>query len=78
MTQDEAKALVNKHASELQEHFDSIRIFVSWPHEDDAHRTLTWDTGRGNFYAQYGQIVQWIIVQDEQQREWARRPEDET
>lgn len=76
MTEEEAKALVNKLASELGEHFDSLRIFVSWPHPDDAHRTLTWDTGRGNYYAQYGQIIQWMHVQDEEQRIWWRKQQE--
>lgn len=79
MTNDEAKAFVAKHASALAEQFDSCRIFVSWPHADDAHRTLVYDTGRGNWYASYGQICQWVIAEDEALRKSVREtdPEDE-
>jgi hypothetical protein len=78
MTNDEAKALVGKHASELSEFFDSCRIFVSWPHADDAHRTLTFDSGRGNWFAQYGQIRQWVIAEDELLRKSVRESDDES
>jgi hypothetical protein len=77
MMNDEVKALVAKHASELAEMFDGVRIFVSWPHPDDAHRTLTYDSGRGNWYACYGQIRQWLIAEDELLRKSVRESEDE-
>jgi len=77
VTNDEAKALVAKHASELAEMFDGVRIFVSWPHPDDAHRTLTYDSGRGNWFAQYGQIRQWVIAEDELLRKSVREVEGE-
>ncbi len=73
MTNDEAKAFVAKHASELAEMFDSVRIFVCWPHGDDEHQTLTYDCGRGNWFACYGQIRQWLIAEEEYQRLWAAK-----
>jgi hypothetical protein len=78
VTNSEAKALVAKHASELAEQFETVRIFVSWPHADDAHRTMTYDTGRGNWFASYGQIRQWVIAEDEALRKSVRESEDET
>lgn len=77
MTRDESIALVNKHASLLGEHFDSVRVFVTWPSEESCQRTLAYDTGRGNFYASYGLVREWICIQDEYQRTWARRKDEE-
>lgn len=31
------------------------------------------DFGCGNFYAQYGQVIEWIAIQDQYQRNWANR-----
>ncbi len=64
MTNDEAKELVSKHASELAEHFDgSVRIFVTWSDENENGLTHSYDAGRGNWFAAYGHIHQWLIAE---------------
>lgn len=77
MTEEEIKALVQKAAADLGEHFESVRIFVSWPHEDKAHVTKTYDDGTGNWYASYGQIRQWILMEEERMRAAARKEFEE-
>ncbi|HEU4345904.1 MAG TPA: hypothetical protein VFU31_30500 [Candidatus Binatia bacterium] len=52
-------------AADLKEHVDSVRIFCTL-HRDDTKNTVFLDAGKGNWYAQFGQIVEW--VEKEKQR----------
>lgn len=63
---------VTDAATLLQEHFDSVRIFVT-RHGEDGETTTQFDAGRGNFYAQFGQVSEWIEIQRHYQRLWAER-----
>lgn len=56
---------LNDAATRLSQHFDSVRIFVT---RFDGEHTLSTNTGRGNWYAQYGQIREWIVRADERSR----------
>lgn len=71
MDKDQRRALLKKHVQELGEHFDSVRIFAT--HTDDNHETAAMDDGRGNLYAQLGQIWEWLTIQEQYQRNWAIR-----
>ena len=51
----------------LMEHFDSCRIFVTL-HEDDSKNTGAYTVGGGNFYAQRGNIQEWMNFMDERER----------
>ncbi len=63
---------VRKAVSELGEHFDSVQIFCT-RHESGEHEgTLKFTLGEGNWFARYGQVREWLIVQDEGSRENAR------
>ena len=73
MTDIEMEALVKKHVTELSEHFDSVRIFITIPSENDSQITRAYNSGAGNFYAQLGQIREWLSMQDEYNRAEARR-----
>ncbi len=76
MTDEERAALqsmVEHHASQLAEHFDSVRIFVTRNTEDGEQNTVAVDSGRGNFYAQLGQIHEWLCIQRQYQKNWAIR-----
>lgn len=77
MTNEEVQALVKKHASELGEYFESVRVFVTWPNPDDASKTQSFDSGAGNFYAQLGHINEWLEIQREYQRIWAAKKDAE-
>ncbi len=65
MTGEELDALIVKHAAQLREHVDAVRIFVSVDPEQGESTTLSATTGSGNLFAQLGQVKDWIIEQDE-------------
>jgi hypothetical protein len=71
------KAIIEKHASELAEHFDSVRVFCTKHPEGSSSETVTFEEGRGNFYAQLGQIVEWMSIQDQFQRNYAIKKDKE-
>lgn len=77
MTNAEVEALIKKHASELGEHFESVRIFVTWPNPNNGANTQAFDSGVGNFYAQLGHIREWLEIQGEYQRIWAAKKDAE-
>ena len=64
ISQQDAKA-VEDAASSLSQHFDSVRIFVT---RFDGSDTLCMGVGKGNIYAQYGQVREWMVRFDEQSR----------
>lgn len=70
--QEQTKKLVDKFASEMAEHFDSVQVFVTL-HEGGEENTSSYETGRGNFYARLGQIKEWVEIQDQYQRNEAIR-----
>lgn len=57
------------------EHADSVRIFIT-THTGEKSETSTYTTGLGNFQAQYGQIREWLIRQDERVKIHARSQEE--
>lgn len=69
----DAQKIVDDYASKLAEHFDSVRVFVTRHSDDCTKETFSYETGRGNFYAQLGQIHEFISIQDQFQREWAAK-----
>lgn len=68
----EDQKLVAEAVEKLMEHFDSVRIFVT-RHDGSQDATACYERGGGNFYAQLGQVAQWITVQDQYQRNHAIR-----
>jgi len=56
----------------LLEHFDSVRIFVT-RHDGETATTQSYESGGGNFYAQLGQVREWLGIQDQYQREYAKK-----
>lgn len=59
----------------ISEHTDSIRVFISTP--SDGQSTDGFTTGSGNWYAQYGQIKEWVSRHDERVRHDERKQIDE-
>lgn len=60
--------LVEKVASSLGEHCDSVRVFVTARSESDADNWVAYSEGRGNIYAQIGQVSEWLQRQEERVR----------
>jgi hypothetical protein len=63
--------LVKDHASKLAEHFDSVRIFVT-RHNGGDEESAGYTFGIGNYYAQRGQIGEWVTQQEEIERQRMR------
>jgi len=67
------EALLEKHAAELSEHFDSVMIFVT---RVEANLTRSLHHGEGNWCTHYGQIIDWIKAEDERRRQEIRSEEE--
>ncbi len=70
---EQAEAMVQEHVRKLGEHFESVRIFVTRAKPESPSDTQAIDNGTGNFYAQLGQISEWLAIQDQYQRNWGDR-----
>lgn len=69
--------MVEKHASELAEHVDSVRIFVTARSESDSDHWIAYSEGRGNIYSQLGQCAEWMERQRERARIDEQTPDDD-
>lgn len=78
MNTEEQQKIVRDACTKLCEHFDSVRIFATCPTEDGEQNTRAIDEGCGNYYATLGQVIEWLAVQDQYQRNWANRDEERT
>ncbi len=70
------RQMVEEAAAKLMENFDSVRIFVT-KHDGGREATAAFDTGAGNFYAQLGQVSEWLCIQKQYQVNWAIRNDDQ-
>lgn len=59
--------IIKSHAIQLTEHFDSVQIFVTRMTEDQDN-IIGASTGEGNWYARFGQVVEWVEQQNERAR----------
>ncbi len=73
---EQAQEMVKECVLKLGEHFESVRIFVTRPKPESPSDTQAIDNGTGNFYAQLGQISEWMAIQDQYQRNWANRNDE--
>lgn len=71
LTNEEIKA-VEKAVETLGEHFDAVQIFVN-RHESSKGGTVRFNDGRGNWFARYGQVREWLIREEETSRVHARK-----
>jgi hypothetical protein len=61
----DADAFLDRHVSQILEHFDSVRIFVTRSSSCDGRKTTeAICRGSGNFYASLGYVREWVLVQD--------------
>lgn len=65
---DEEREMIKCAAEKLGEHFDSVQIFVS-RHNDNKTGTSRFQTGVGNWFARYGHIHHWLMLQNEEDRQ---------
>lgn len=69
--------MVRKFARDISEHTDCVQILVSKYSPNGDGNTLTYEFGVGNHNARYGQAVEWVEIQREFHRHWARKSADE-
>jgi len=71
-------AVVREALRTLMVHFDTVQIFCTYHVEDgEDSRTASYQNGKGNWFARYGQIREWITKEEEAQREDVRIDEEE-
>jgi hypothetical protein len=64
--------VLDGHAIQLYEHFDSVRIIVT-KFRPDSDDTICGGSGAGDFYAQLGAARDWLATNDSRTRHEARR-----
>lgn len=74
-TIDEIEKLMTQKTSELLEHVESVRIFCTF-HDGSTEESKAIDHGGGNFYAQLGQVQEWLDIQRQYQKNWAIRNDE--
>lgn len=52
---------VERALDALAEHYDAVHVFGVYKEGD---RTARYDKGRGNYYARYGMVRQWVIREE--------------
>ena len=67
------EAMLRRHAEALSEHFDAVQIFVANHNPAELDGTASINYGIGNWYTRYGQVREWVIMQEEQARIKARK-----
>lgn len=72
MTPDLDMEKVELHVARLMEHFDTVRIFCTRQDSDGQGLTEAFTSGAGNFYAQKGQVREWLEAGEEEVRETVR------
>lgn len=64
MSQNYVDQKIDAFLKEIGDHVDSARIFITRPCDDSADATSCYTIGKGNFHAQYGQVREWILMQE--------------
>lgn len=60
----EIEKQIETFCSSIMEHADSVRVFVT-SHDGMADVSHAFSIGKGNFFAQVGQVKEWIVRQDQ-------------
>ncbi len=63
---DRDTATLKKHVAMLEEHFDSVQIICTRREEAGTIRA---DWGSGNWYARYGSVREWVLKEEEIERD---------
>lgn len=65
-------AILRKACEQLGETFDTVQIFVTRHEAGEHDGTINIHYGSGNWFARYGQVKNWMIRADEQERNTTR------
>lgn len=63
---EEDNALLDSHAAQLSEHFESVQIIATRRRPGGITRLAA--RGGGNFYASLGAVREWLVMQEERTR----------
>jgi hypothetical protein len=66
------RRIVLGHVRQLAEHFESVQVFVT-VHRREGTRMVSnaLDLGSGCWYTRYGQVREWLLMNDERARQKA-------
>jgi hypothetical protein len=73
----EVDRLVDEALTKLGEHCDSVQIFCTITGSDGDGTTRSIERGAGNWYARYGQVVDWLVAKREETRNSTRDESDD-
>lgn len=62
-------SVLEKHVAMLEEHFDTVQIICTRQHDKGTFQS---DLGGGNWYARYGSTREWVMRQEEMERDRCR------
>ncbi len=57
---EDKEEIVNLARTKLEEHFETVRIFVSYRLEDGTNNYAYYNTGSGSFESQMSQVDSWV------------------
>ena len=62
---EDADRIVREFVARVSEHVDSVQVFINKKRDDGKSGTWKMGFGAGNWYARYGQVREWLIIEDE-------------
>lgn len=68
--------LVDKCASQLGEHVDTVQVMVTKKLDDGTNDAFSYWTGHGNLYTRLGHVREFLLIQDEYARIHARKTKE--
>jgi len=74
MEKERAQELVDKFIKEVGEFVDTAQIFLTF---HDGEMTSSYDKGMGNFFARKGQVDEWLVIQREFEKNYAKKKDNE-
>ncbi len=69
-------AMLEQHANQLAEHFDSVQIFVTRHEAGESDGTVNANFGTGNWFTRFGQISTYLTKADERSRKEVREEKE--
>ena len=68
---------VKNAVAALAEHFDTVQIFATRYDGGEGNGTRRWQHGRGNWFARYGQVHEWLEREKETTRLDVKQQQEE-
>ena len=68
MSEDSDMDRVKRACESLLDHFDTVQIFATRHESGEKDGTVTIRFGLGNWFARYGHVKDWILIEEETSR----------